>query len=1153
MNGTLARAPTAGPAPAGTRPPTRGRKRVPPRPKITPRPGTTGAPLAAEVRQPIEESYRVDLSGVRVRNDAPADDAARQLSARALTAGSQIMLRGGERPDDLGLMAHEAAHVVQQQNAPALQAWSDAPRDSFEREAHHASAAVMQGQPFTVRQRTSGERVQRLGISDALDYFADKANIIPGFRMFTIIIGVNPINMSSVDRSAANILRALIEFIPGGGFVTQALDNYGIFEKVGTWIEQQIRTLGLVGSAIRQAVMDFVNSLGVRDLFHLGDVWDRAKRIFTGPIDRIVSFAGGVITGILRFVREAVLRPLAKLAEGTAGYDLLKAVLGQDPVTGDPVPQTADTLIGGFMKLIGQEEVWNNLKKANAVARAFAWFKGAMSGLLGFVRQVPTLIVQTLQSLVIMDFVVITRVFSKVGSAFGGFIGKFFSWAFNQVVELLQIIFEVLAPGAIPYIKKAAGAFKTIVKNPIGFVGNLVRAGMLGFRQFGANFLTHLKTSLINWLTGTLGGAGVYIPQSFSLMEIIKFVLSVLGLTWANIRQKLVKAIGETAVKVLETGFDLVVTLVRQGPAAAWEKIKEGISNLKEMVMEGIMSFVKDKIVTAAVTKLVSMLNPAGAFIQAIIAIYNTVMFFVERLKQIAQVAMSFIDSISAIANGALGAAANRVEQTMGGLLTLVISFLARLVGLGKVSDAVLNIVNKVRQPIDKALDKVIAWLVAAAKKAGKFLLSKIKGKDERTPEEKMRDLQKAVQELKPQIRAMFAKGPPGRLFKIRLAIWKIKYKLTELKVEASGAVVATINPTLPVDKLIALDVQRALAAIREEILAYQATGRPEAQSAALVRATGTGQPGSPLIPAAAGGMIQGVQAVIGTGGARGNVTWAPITHQGAPVPAMTWRPQRATPTQGKVSIAGPDDKPVSVGAFPRAGQIPGQPPTPLLTGTTAVTRLTDPFAERETTAGTGRESLFAGHLTQAIREGEADPSLTSTQARSVAAGALLLGPVEIIRNPLARITNPEDIGRSIRTSEPWPARPAPLGQTLGGPQAPVGSRPDWVTLEHTLSRIDPNTGVLRPAGSPGATPVPLGARTPRREDSPAQAAERAKRAGSPQRAAALAGASVDALANNILQGMMDDNKILVLNIGDIETIRQRTREYLQQHPGPRQ
>jgi hypothetical protein len=276
----------------------------------------------------------------------------------------------------------------------------------------------------------------------------------------------------------------------------------------------------------------------------------------------------------------------------------------------------------------------------------------------------------------------------------------------------------------LTYLRRAAGAVRTILRNPIGFVGNLVRAALLGLRQFATNFLTHLRASLIGWLTGAMSGANVYVPQAFTLQEILKFALSVLGLTWQNIRQKLVRAVGETAVAALETGFDIVVTLVTQGPAAAWEKILETLGNLREMVIEQVMSFVRDNIVQAAITRLVTSLNPAGAFIQAVIAIYNTIMFFVERLRQIAQVAAAFIDALSAIASGVLAAAANRVEQTMAGMLTLVISFLARIAGLGRVSDAVTGVINRVRQPIDRALDRVVEWIVATARRLGRLVAS---------------------------------------------------------------------------------------------------------------------------------------------------------------------------------------------------------------------------------------------------------------------------------------------------------------------------------------------------------------------------------------------------------------------------------------------
>jgi len=143
----------------------------------------------------------------------------------------------------------------------------------------------------------------------------------------------------------------------------------------------------------------------------------------------------------------------------------------------------------------------------------------------------------------------------------------------------------------------------------------------------------------------------------------------------------------------------------------------ETLGNLRELVMGQIMAFVSRNIVEAAIVKLVSMLNPAGAFIQAIIAIYNTIMFFVERLQQIAQVAMAVIDSISAIAAGAIGAAANKVESTLAGLLTLAISFLARLMGLGRVSDAIRNVVERVRAPINAAIDRVIGWIVGLARR----------------------------------------------------------------------------------------------------------------------------------------------------------------------------------------------------------------------------------------------------------------------------------------------------------------------------------------------------------------------------------------------------------------------------------------------------
>ncbi len=715
-------------------------ERVKPRPKLVPLAPSKGAgmgpgqPIPSHVQEAIQNSLMVDLSSVRLHASTAAERKAQSLSARAFTFGNDIFLGRGEHPTDLTLISHEAAHVIQQQHAgPAVQAWTSDRSDPYEREADRAAIAVQRSEPFAVTQRVSSPRVQRLGISDALDYLADKAYNIPGFRMFTIVLGINPINMEHVPRNAANVLRAVVEFIPGGSLISQALDKYGVFDKVGNWVSEQIEKLGIIGSSIKNALMDFLDSLSWRDIFHLGDVWDRAKRIFTDPIDKIIDFVKGLVEGIWKFVREAILKPIAKLAEGTAGWDLLIAVMGKNPITGEAVPQTPENLIGGFMKLIHEEEIWNNLKKANAVARAFAWFKGVLTGLLGFVSQIPGLFIKALKSLEWSDILDLPGGFMKIVGVFGKFLGNFISWAGGKIWDLLQIIFDVVAPSIMPYLRKVGAAFKKILKDPIGFVRHLVAAAKLGLGNFSDRFGAHLKAGLIDWLTGSL--PGVYIPKEMSLPEMGKFALSVLGITWGQIRAKIVKALGPNGEKImtgLETAFDVVVALIQGGPAAAWELIKEKLTNLKDMVVDGIISFVVDTIIKKAIPKLISMFIPGAGFISAIMSMYDTVMVFVQKLAKIAAAVKAFVDSIVNIANGQIDGAAAKVESGLAGLLSLAISFLAGFLGLGNVASKILAVIKKVQDIVDKALDTAINWIVGKAKALFAKLFGK-KDKDDKT------------------------------------------------------------------------------------------------------------------------------------------------------------------------------------------------------------------------------------------------------------------------------------------------------------------------------------------------------------------------------------------------------------------------------------
>ncbi|RQS65773.1 DUF4157 domain-containing protein [Burkholderia sp. Bp8963] len=687
---------------------------------------TGGEPLAADVRGYMEPRFDADFANVRVHHDAEAGKLSNQLGARAFTYRNHIFFSRGEyqpgTSDGKHLLAHELTHTIQQ--------------------GHSVQRAPQ------ISTTASPSTVQCLGKQDALDKFAEWAYAIPGFRLLTLILGFNPISMRSADRTAANILRALIELMPGGSFITRALDNHGIINKAAAWVEAKLSELGDIGSELSTALKSFLDSLSWKDIFDLDGVWERAKRIFTDPIERLKNFAISTALELLKIVKDAILKPLAVLAQGTRGYDLLCVLLGADPISGEPAPPTADNLLGGFMKLIGEEEIWQNIKKGNAIARAFAWFQNAAGGLKSIMQAIPKKIIDTIKSLTFMDVVTVVGAFGKIVGAFVDIAGDFIRWGLTTIWELLKIIFDVVKPGLMGYIQRTGGAINSILKNPMPFLHNLVAAAKLGFTNFAANFGTHLKGGLIEWLTGSL--QGVYIPKAMTLIELGKFALSVLGITWQQIRGKIVAALGPNGERImqgLETAFDVVMALVRGGVAAVWDLIKEKLADLKDQVVSGIISFVTDTIVKKAIPKLIGMFIPGAGFIPAIISIYDTIMVFVQKLTKIFQVVSAFIDSIVAIAAGNIGGAAKRVESVLAGLLSLAISFLAGFLGLSKVTDKIMEVVQKVRAKVDAAIGAAVNWVVGKAKALFASLFSKNGKPDDRTDEQRETDKKSALAE----------------------------------------------------------------------------------------------------------------------------------------------------------------------------------------------------------------------------------------------------------------------------------------------------------------------------------------------------------------------------------------------------------------------
>lgn len=523
-----------------------------------------GRPMSPTMQESMGEKFSTDFSHVRVHDDSQAKADAASLGAKAFTAGSDIWLGSKASSNDKALMAHELTHVVQQKSAvqeTPIQKTSD---ESMAVQAQADSEEEEGGIKGWVLGKLKGF-VQNL----------------PGYYLFSVIIGRDPITKEPVERTGANLIRGAMGLLPGGEVLYQNLNATGAVDRAGAWLDAQIDTLNLTWAGIKAMFAEAWDAISV---WSPRESYRRVKAVFTEPVQRIKTFVGAIGNKILEFVLHGAL-----------------------------------SLAGG---------------------------------------------------------------------------------AGEKVMALL---------------KGAGDVFINIIKDPIGFFKNLGSALKQGFDLFKANIGAHLQAGLAGWLFGTLAGSGLELPKTLSLKGILSLVLQILGVTWAAIRKRIVKVIGEKRMARIEKTVSFVADLVTRGPMAAWEMITGAIGNLKEMVVGAIKDWVVTKVVKSAISKLVTMFNPVGAIVQAGIAIYNTVMFFIERAQQIAALVKTITGSIGSIAAGAVGAAAKLVEMAMGRTIPVVLSFLARLLGLSGIGETVKGIVKKVQKPISKGIDAVVGWVVKKA------------------------------------------------------------------------------------------------------------------------------------------------------------------------------------------------------------------------------------------------------------------------------------------------------------------------------------------------------------------------------------------------------------------------------------------------------
>jgi Domain of unknown function (DUF4157) len=365
--------------------------------------------------------------------------------------------------------------------------------------------------------------------------------------------------------------------------------------------------------------------------------------------------------------------------------------------------------------------------------------------------------------------------------------------ALKGTFDLILRTFNIPKDLAVTVAEKAYAAWDVVVKKPLEFIKNTVRALGHGFKLLWNNIIDHLEFGIKGWLLGSIADKDIQFPNDWTKpREVFGFVMDLLGLSVSHIFDLLKTRINPRLVTKAQTwitrfqgAWNWITSMIdtSKSPAENAKGVMDKAKDFGKSILTGVVEWVSAK-VAEELAILAAAAAASGGLSEVVdIArrIYKAMVSAKRWAGQILQMANETLDDISAIASGAVEKAGVKFKDIMHRGMPVVIGFLADQVGLGGVGPAMRNIVDKLRAKVDEA----VLWLIDKAKAGIEALINAVSGggtvkPDERTDEEKLSDLDKGMEE---SYQLLHDKKTTVERISKRLPAIKDKYRLVSLEV----------------------------------------------------------------------------------------------------------------------------------------------------------------------------------------------------------------------------------------------------------------------------------------------------------------------------------------------------------------------------------
>ena len=475
-----------------------------------------------------------------------------------------------------------------------------------------------------------------------------------------------------------------------------------------------------------------------------------AQLLFTGAI----KATEGVIQGVQRGINGVIIgaRSIAQVAE--RGKNRVRSIL-------KPIEGVAGGLVNSIMGVAngivqfamrGVEMLGGYAKKliepaAQAMRRATTQIGGfVQKKIQPFMQQVRSGVQKVaqnareasqnaVQGLVINGVNAVTTVVRQVFKTAIDLIDALILKPLAALMELAELLMRLMS--------SAGGVLDQILEDPFAFIKNLFSGLGQGFSSFAGNIGLHLQNGLQNFLLGALGSTPIELPQSFDLEGILSIATQLMGLSYQQLRERGVKKLGESNVAMLEQGVEAVKTgkegdfgqnqiqnqlqgnpLIAQA-AGLFQAFRQGakgvikffsninFNGLMGMVIEGVQSYLMEKVVSVAIPKIVAYFTPGAGWVLAAIDAFKMIYtLFIENAQKLAALVEGFSQSIIGAANRDVSKAAKSLESGLAQTFPMLIQVLADWLGVGDIGKTIQKFLNNgvawVNQTIGPVIDSVI-------------------------------------------------------------------------------------------------------------------------------------------------------------------------------------------------------------------------------------------------------------------------------------------------------------------------------------------------------------------------------------------------------------------------------------------------------------